>query len=123
MHQHRKQSAVKMLVLRLLSYPEPRNAAQHHHHHFCVSLFKPDAFQLTHGGLQQGVDLHGCHGVFVAIRGLLVLHKVTLCMSVLPYTQMYTDATGNSVMHAQHTAPCSTAGTDIDQSIKLLNDT
>ncbi len=54
-------------------YLEPGEAAKQVKHHCIISLFKPDAFQLSHGGLQERVDLHHCHGVFKAIRCLFVL--------------------------------------------------
>ena len=54
-------------------YLEPREATEQVKHHCIIGLFKPDAFQLSHGGLQERVDLHHCHGVFEAIRCLFVL--------------------------------------------------
>ena len=56
---------------------EPGEAAQQHKHHFLFCLLKPDAFQLPHGSLQDGIDLHDCHGVLNAVRMFLVLQCST----------------------------------------------
>jgi len=54
-------------------YLKPGEATKQIKHHCIIGLFKPDAFQLSHGGLQERVNLHHCHGVFKAIRCLFVL--------------------------------------------------
>ncbi len=52
---------------------EPGKSAKQGEYYFIVCLLKSDAFQLPHGRLQKGVDLHDCHGMFKAVRRFPIL--------------------------------------------------